>query len=146
MKNEEKLKKTAGGRDCLILAGDICDDEYVRSAVAKTVEIIQPSPYRHEDGCPFSKSCGGCTFQHITYEEECKFKENTVNDQCNKKIFFDFCKKIILFGHLIFYRPSHLAAAREIYNNYILSCKVISRFFSYFPVFSSDKRQSVQLF
>ena len=49
-------------------------------AVAKIKEIIQPSPSRHEDGCPFSKSCGGCTFQHISYEEECKFKENTVND------------------------------------------------------------------
>ena len=49
-------------------------------AVAKIIEIIQPSPSRLGDGCPFSKSCGGCTFQHITYEEECKFKENTVND------------------------------------------------------------------
>lgn len=49
-------------------------------AVAKILEIIQPSPIRFEDGCPYSKSCGGCTFQHISYEEECKFKENTVND------------------------------------------------------------------
>ena len=49
-------------------------------AVAKILEIIQPSPYRYEDGCPFSKSCGGCTFQHISYEKECEFKENTVND------------------------------------------------------------------
>ncbi|MBO4950022.1 MAG: 23S rRNA (uracil(1939)-C(5))-methyltransferase RlmD [Clostridia bacterium] len=49
-------------------------------AVAKILEIIQPSPYRNEDGCPFSKSCGGCTFQHISYEKECEFKENTVND------------------------------------------------------------------
>ncbi|MBR6514842.1 MAG: SDR family oxidoreductase [Clostridia bacterium] len=37
-RNEEKIKKTAKDRDCLILAGDICDDEYVRSVVAKTVE------------------------------------------------------------------------------------------------------------
>ncbi len=49
-------------------------------AVAKIEEIIQPSPIRFEDGCPFSKSCGGCTFQHISYEKECEFKENTVND------------------------------------------------------------------
>ena len=53
-------------------------------AVAKILEIIQPSPFRSEDGCPFSKSCGGCTFQHITYEEECKFKENTVNDALSR--------------------------------------------------------------
>lgn len=53
-------------------------------AVAKILEIIQPSPYRNEDGCPFAKSCGGCTFQHITYEEECAFKENFVNDALSR--------------------------------------------------------------
>ena len=53
-------------------------------AVAKIVEIVQPSPTRFEDGCPFAKSCGGCTFQHINYEEECRFKENTVNDALSR--------------------------------------------------------------
>ena len=53
-------------------------------AVAKIIEILQPSPYRNEDGCPFSKSCGGCTFQHISYEKECEFKENTVNDALSR--------------------------------------------------------------
>ena len=38
-RDEEKLKKTAGGRDCLILPGDICDDNYVKATVAKTVEV-----------------------------------------------------------------------------------------------------------
>lgn len=53
-------------------------------AVAKILEIVQPSPYRNEDGCPFAKSCGGCSFQHISYKEECKFKENTVNDALSR--------------------------------------------------------------
>ena len=68
--------------------GDIIDAHIIKVtksyAVAKTVEIIQPSPYRHEDGCPFSKNCGGCTFQHISYEKECEFKENTVNDALSR--------------------------------------------------------------
>ncbi len=34
-RNEEKLKKVAQGRECLILPGDICDDAYIR----KTIEI-----------------------------------------------------------------------------------------------------------
>lgn len=38
-RNEEKLKNTAKGRDCLILSGDICDDEYVKYAVNKAVEV-----------------------------------------------------------------------------------------------------------
>ncbi len=53
-------------------------------AVAKILEILQPSPYRNEDGCPFSQKCGGCTFQHISYEKECEFKENTVNDALSR--------------------------------------------------------------
>lgn len=53
-------------------------------AVAKILEIVQPSPYRNEDGCPFAKNCGGCTFQHISYEKECEFKENTVNDALSR--------------------------------------------------------------
>ena len=68
--------------------GDIIDAHIIKVtksyAVAKILEITQPSPYRNEDGCPFAKSCGGCTFQHISYEEECKFKENTVNDALSR--------------------------------------------------------------
>lgn len=32
-RNEEKLKETARGRDCLILRGNICDDCYVKESV-----------------------------------------------------------------------------------------------------------------
>ena len=68
--------------------GDIINAHIIKVtksyAVAKILEIIQPSPSRYEDGCPFSKNCGGCTFQHINYEEECKFKENTVNDALSR--------------------------------------------------------------
>ncbi|MBR5514747.1 MAG: SDR family oxidoreductase [Clostridia bacterium] len=38
-RNEEKLKKTANGRDCLILPGDICDDNYIKETVEKTIEV-----------------------------------------------------------------------------------------------------------
>ena len=68
--------------------GDVIDAHIIKVtksyAVAKILEIKQPSPIRNRDGCPFSKSCGGCTFQHINYEEECKFKENTVNDALSR--------------------------------------------------------------
>jgi len=37
-RNEEKLQKTANGRDCLILPGDICDDEYIKETVEKAAE------------------------------------------------------------------------------------------------------------
>ena len=38
-RNEEKLKKTANGRECLILPGDICNDDYIKETIEKTVEI-----------------------------------------------------------------------------------------------------------
>ena len=37
-RNEEKLKRTANGRECLILPGDICDDKYVKETIEKTVK------------------------------------------------------------------------------------------------------------
>jgi 3-oxoacyl-[acyl-carrier protein] reductase len=37
-RNEEKLKKTANGRDCLILPGDILDDNYIKETIEKTVK------------------------------------------------------------------------------------------------------------
>ena len=36
-RDEEKLKKTANGRQCLILPGDICDDNYIKEVAEKTV-------------------------------------------------------------------------------------------------------------
>lgn len=37
-RNVEKLKKVANGRDCLIAPGDICDDNYIRETIEKTVQ------------------------------------------------------------------------------------------------------------
>ena len=37
-RNEEKLKKVANGRECLILPGDICNDEYIKETIEKTVQ------------------------------------------------------------------------------------------------------------
>ena len=38
-RNEEKLKKVAKGRECLILPGDICDDNYIKETIEKTVGV-----------------------------------------------------------------------------------------------------------
>ncbi len=69
-------------------AGDVVKAHVIKVtksyAVAKILEIVQPSPHRNEDGCPFAKSCGGCVFQHISYEEECRFKENAINDALSR--------------------------------------------------------------
>lgn len=38
-RNEEKLKKVAKGRDCLILPGDICDDNYIKNTVETVCKV-----------------------------------------------------------------------------------------------------------
>ena len=38
-RNEEKLKKVAKGRDCLILPGDICDDTYIKNTIETVYKI-----------------------------------------------------------------------------------------------------------
>ena len=54
--------------------------ERKRSVWAEIVRIIEPSPNRIEPDCPFFPKCGGCDFQHITYEEELRAKLTRVND------------------------------------------------------------------
>lgn len=42
--------------------------------------IIEPSPDRTDYYCPQYKKCGGCVFRHLSYEAECKIKDNIVKD------------------------------------------------------------------
>lgn len=39
-----------------------------------------PSPARQEPPCPVYRKCGGCSLQHMTYEEELRMKLGRVND------------------------------------------------------------------
>ena len=49
-------------------------------AVGIIDKIIQPSPERIESDCPYSKKCGGCSFRHMTYDEELKYKKSRVQE------------------------------------------------------------------
>ena len=48
-------------------------------AVAIPEALLQPSADRSADGCAVSGKCGGCSFGHITYEAECRFKADSIN-------------------------------------------------------------------
>lgn len=49
-------------------------------AYGKIEEIIAPSPDRIKSDCPQAAQCGGCVFRHISYEAECRAKEQRVRD------------------------------------------------------------------
>lgn len=43
-------------------------------------KIITPSPERISPDCGVYSKCGGCVFRHISYEAECKVKDNIVRN------------------------------------------------------------------
>ncbi|HOV70040.1 MAG TPA: 23S rRNA (uracil(1939)-C(5))-methyltransferase RlmD [Clostridia bacterium] len=54
-------------------------------AVGKLEEILDASPYRVEPPCAHFKACGGCTLQHMDYNEQLKYKTKHVRD-CLERI------------------------------------------------------------
>ena len=64
--------------------GDIADlriDKIKSSfAEATVVNIHEPSPHRVVPFCEHFGSCGGCTWQHMTYEMQLQFKQKQVED------------------------------------------------------------------
>ena len=64
-------------------------DEKRHYARAELLEIIEPSPDRNEPHCPHFGVCGGCHFQHMTYEAQLKAKRTVVADQLQRIGGFD---------------------------------------------------------
>ena len=51
-----------------------------RYSYGRIVNLINPSSSRIPSDCPLFEKCGGCSFRHITYEEELKAKQQFVDD------------------------------------------------------------------
>jgi 23S rRNA (uracil1939-C5)-methyltransferase len=64
-------------------------DEKRHYARAGLLEIIEPSPDRVEPRCPHFGVCGGCHFQHMTYEAQLRTKRTVVTDQLQRIGGFD---------------------------------------------------------
>lgn len=50
----------------------------------RLLRLISPSPLRAEPFCPHFGECGGCTMQHISYEEQLRLKRKMVLDSLQK--------------------------------------------------------------
>ncbi len=65
-------------------SGDVVNAKIIKVlkhyAVAIPEVILQPSADRSVGGCAVSGKCGGCVFGHITYEAECRYKAQSIND------------------------------------------------------------------
>ncbi len=49
-------------------------------AEAELVEVLEPSQDRTEPQCPYFGVCGGCVYQHISYEHQLELKSRQVAD------------------------------------------------------------------
>src|SRR6478672_11254772 len=54
-------------------------------AEAELIEILQPSPHRVAAACPYFGRCGGCSYQHISYDHQLELKARQV-DQAMRRI------------------------------------------------------------
>ncbi len=61
-----------------VLAGEQVDADIVEEkpgfARARVEEILAPSPNRTAPQCPYFQACGGCQYQHATYEHQPEIK------------------------------------------------------------------------
>ena len=58
--------------------------ESKNQTLGKLSKIIKASTHRVKPFCSLAKDCGGCSLQHINYEEQLNFKKNHVQDCINK--------------------------------------------------------------
>lgn len=70
------------------IAGELCQIRIEKAAKTwaggKIVQILERSPHRINRVCPVAKLCGGCDFQHMDYEEECRLKAERVRTCLNR--------------------------------------------------------------
>jgi 23S rRNA (uracil1939-C5)-methyltransferase len=51
-----------------------------RTAFGEIQELVEPSPQRATPFCPYFGTCGGCDFQHLTYDAQLAAKAGIVDD------------------------------------------------------------------
>jgi 23S rRNA (uracil1939-C5)-methyltransferase len=78
-----------------VLAGERVDatlrDEKPGFARARLNRVLQPAPERVEPGCPYFGQCGGCHYQHASYEHQLQVKADIVRESLRRlaKLEFD---------------------------------------------------------
>jgi 23S rRNA (uracil1939-C5)-methyltransferase len=70
------------------IPGDIADVQVYKSkknfGEGKITELKKPSEYRTQPFCEHFGTCGGCKWQHMTYEAQLKFKQKSVTDALSR--------------------------------------------------------------
>ncbi|MBI3245772.1 MAG: 23S rRNA (uracil(1939)-C(5))-methyltransferase RlmD [Deltaproteobacteria bacterium] len=60
------------------------EEEKKGYARGRVTALLTASPFRREPPCPYVQRCGGCPWQHLTYEEQLRSKETLVQEQLRR--------------------------------------------------------------
>jgi 23S rRNA (uracil1939-C5)-methyltransferase len=63
-------------------------------ARARVEEILTPSPERTAPGCPYFQNCGGCHYQHTSYEHQVEIKKNILYETLKRTAKLDWQQPI----------------------------------------------------
>ncbi|NGF55656.1 23S rRNA (uracil(1939)-C(5))-methyltransferase RlmD [Parapedobacter sp. SGR-10] len=92
------------------IPGDTVEVELQRKkknfAEGRVVSIQTPSPYRIEAFCPHFGTCGGCKWQHMAYDAQLKFKQQSVDNALTRigKVDTSAMEDILPSGQTEYYR------------------------------------------
>ena len=92
------------------IPGDVVDVELQRKkknfAEGRVTNINQASPYRIEPFCPHFGVCGGCKWQHMNYDAQLKFKQQSVDNALTRigKVDTAFMEEILGSAETTYYR------------------------------------------
>jgi 23S rRNA (uracil1939-C5)-methyltransferase len=71
-----------------VLAGEQIEaaltEEKPGFARAQATKIVEPSPYRTPPPCPHFTRCGGCHYQHATYEHQLEIKKEILRENLRR--------------------------------------------------------------
>lgn len=60
------------------------EEEKKGYAKGRVSTLLTASPFRRQPPCPYVQRCGGCPWQHLTYEEQLRSKEALVQEQLRR--------------------------------------------------------------
>jgi 23S rRNA (uracil1939-C5)-methyltransferase len=71
-----------------VLAGEkieaVLTEEKPGFARANAVAIVEPSPHRIQPPCPYFGRCGGCHYQHASYEHQLEIKKEILRENLRR--------------------------------------------------------------
>ena len=70
----------------------------------ESLEIIEKSEKRVKPACPYFSECGGCSYMHVTHEEEVEYKVNALKEILKRNAVIDANVSTIISNNELGYR------------------------------------------